>query len=83
MECKNSALCLFDEQDIQADIIGNSCVDYHPTTSLTSGGPIEFYVPGSSDEYIDLSNIYLEVTVKLSKLVTGASQPLTAADPDD
>ena len=80
MECKNSALCLFDEQDVQTDIIGNSCVDYHPTTSLTSGGPIEFFVPGSTDEYIDLSDINLEVIVKLTKVKAGVSSAVVDAD---
>ena len=64
MECKTSALCLFDEQAVQGDIIGNTLVDYHPLTSLTSGGPIEFVVPGTVDEYVDLSNIYVRAHVK-------------------
>lgn len=67
MNCKNSALCLFDEQDIQTDIIGNTLVDYHPLTSLSTGGPIEFHVPGSVDEYIDLADTQLLVRVKIVK----------------
>jgi len=60
-------LCLFDEQDVQTDISGTTIVDYHPLTSLSSGGPIEFHVPGSSDEYIDLNDTQLKLRVKITK----------------
>lgn len=80
MESKSSGLLLFDEQDIQTDIIGSSTVDYHPVTSLTSGGPIEFVVPGTSDEYIDMSEINLEITVKVQKVAAGKNADLVDAD---
>lgn len=67
MECKNASLCLFDELDVQSDIIGNNIVDYHPITSLSAGGPIEFYVPGTVDEYIDCSDINILLNVKILK----------------
>ena len=39
---------------------------YHqPITSLDSGGPIEFVVPGAGDAYIDLANTYLLVRTKV------------------
>lgn len=80
MESKNSGLMIFDELDIQTDIIGNSTIDYHPTTSLQSGAPPEFTIPGSTDEYIDLANIRLELCIKVKKVVAGKVQPLVAAD---
>ena len=80
MESKTSGLLLFDEQDIQTDIIGNSCVDYHPITSLSSGGPIEFFVPGASDEYIDVSDIHLEICIKVQKVEAGKVSDLADAD---
>ena len=67
MECKSSALCLFDEQDVQTDIVGTTVVDYHPLTSLSAGGPIEFHIPGSTDEYIDLNDTQILVHVKITK----------------
>ena len=67
MDCKTSALCLFDEQDVQTDIVGTSVVDYYPLTSLSAGGPIEFHIPGSTDEYIDLNDCQLLVHVKITK----------------
>ena len=67
MDCKTESLCLFDEKDVQLDIIGNVLTDYHPTSSLTSGGPIEFSVPGTIDEYVDLSDTKLLLRVKILK----------------
>lgn len=67
MDCKSSALCLFDEQDVQTDIIGTTVVDYHPLTSLSAGGPIEFHIPGSTDEYIDLNDTQILVQVQITK----------------
>lgn len=67
MECKSSALCLFDEQDVQTDILGTTGVDYHPVSTLTSGAPIEFFIPGSSDEYIDMHKINMLCRVKITQ----------------
>ena len=50
MEVKNSALCLFDKPAVQTDFIRNQTVDYYPLTNVESGGPIEFTIPGSSEE---------------------------------
>ena len=77
MECKSSGLCLFDDQDVQTDILGNSIVDYHPVTIISHGAPIEFFVPGTTDEYIDMSDINLLVHVKLTKK---DGKPVVAAD---
>ena len=30
--------------------------------SLDSGGPIEFLIPGSGDDYLDLANVQVKVT---------------------
>ena len=67
MECKSSALCIFDEQDVQTDIIGNIVTDYYPLTSLAAKGPIEFHVPGTVDEYIDLSDLTILLHLKITK----------------
>ena len=66
MECKNSSLCLFDQQAVQSDIISSQIVDYHPRTA-ENAGPIEFVIPGNSDEYIDLSYAMLDVRFKILK----------------
>ena len=35
--------------------------------SLDSGGPIEFLIPGSGDDYLDLANTMLHVLVKVTR----------------
>ena len=42
-------------------------IDYHPFTSLSDGGPIEFKVSGSEKEFLDLARSYLYLKVKVSK----------------
>ena len=41
-------------------------IDYHPITSLSDGGPIEFKVSGSEKGFLDLA-LYLYLKVKVSK----------------
>lgn len=67
MEVKNSSLCLFDRPSVQTDFIKNQTVDYYPLTNVASGGPIEFTVPGSSEEYIDVNDIQLYILAKVTK----------------
>lgn len=65
MQCKNSALCIFDKPGILTDIQRRYTVDYHPINALTSDGPIEFVIPGSSEDYIDVGNTQLYVSFKV------------------
>ena len=66
MECKTSGFCLFDQQAIQTDILSSSIVDYHPRTAENTG-PIEFVIPGSGDDYIDLSYMMLDVRFRIQQ----------------
>ena len=77
MECKNSSLCLFDQLPVQTDIIKYNIVDYFPVTSISSGGPIEFHIPGNSEEYIDCNDINLSLKIKVTK---GAGADIEATD---
>ena len=67
MEVKNSALCVFDRPPVQTDFLRNQTVDYYPLTNVASGGPIEFTIPGSSEEYIDVNDIQLYILAKVTK----------------
>ena len=67
MEVKNSALCVFDKPSVQTDIIRNTVADYYPLTNIASGGPFEFTIPGSGDEYIDVNDIQLYILAKVTK----------------
>jgi hypothetical protein len=65
MECKNSALCIFDKPGVLTDIQRSYTVDYYPINTLTSDAPIEFVIPGSSEDYIDVGNTNLYVSFKI------------------
>ena len=67
MDCKNSALCLFDKPGVLTDILRKHTVDFHPVSTLSSNGPIEFVVPGTNEDYIDLSKTKLYVALKITK----------------
>ena len=67
MSIKNSALCLFDDADVQMDITRTIRVEYYPIHNITAGAPIEFKVGGTPDEYVDLGDIRLTMRVKLLK----------------
>lgn len=66
METKNSSLYIFDKQATQTDIIKSFVTDYFPVTSITSGGPIEFHIPGSTEDYIDVNDIFLHVKLRVT-----------------
>ena len=66
MECKTSSFCLFDQQAVQTDILSSSIVDYHPRTA-ENAGPIEFLIPGSSEDYIDLSYAMVDVRFRIQQ----------------
>ena len=53
-------------------------VDHQPLTSLDSGGPIEFVIPGTGDAYLDLANTYLLIR---AKVVRGVGADLAADTP--
>ena len=67
MEVKNSALCIFDKPAVQTDFIKNQTVDYYPLSNITSNGPIEFTIPGSGEEYIDINDINIYILAKVTK----------------
>lgn len=66
--CMNSALCIFDAQPMQTDIISSKIVDYHPINNIEGSDiPIQFDVAGNTEEYIDCQDITLEVKLKILK----------------
>lgn len=66
-ECTKSELDLFTLPPTQTSIEKGQYVEYHPISNIADGGPIEFFVPGSSEEYIDPSHTQLYVKAKVIK----------------
>ena len=67
MSCKSTALCLFDKQDVQMDIVSTTVTDYHPLNTIVPGSPIEFRILGTPEEYIDLGDLQIRLQLKILK----------------
>ena len=67
MDCKNQALCLFDEPPVQTDIKRNFYTEHYPKTSIIPGAPIEFEISKNHNEYINLANCRLNLKIKIAK----------------
>ena len=65
--CSSLSLDLFLLPPTQSSFQKGKSIDYHPITSLSDGGPIEFKVSGSGKEFLDLARSYLYLKVKVSK----------------
>lgn len=69
----DSPLCLKSELDVflvpgtQTSIDRGQWQDYYPIASLDGNGPVEFVVPGTPDEYVDLAHTRLYLRVKVTK----------------
>ena len=70
-ECSLSPLEWFCIPPTQTAVEKTYGVDYQPLTSIRDGAPIEFYIPASTEEYLDLKNTKLYVTCRIIKR-TGA-----------
>ena len=70
-ECSLSPLEWFCIPPTQTAVEKTYGVDYQPLTSIRDGAPIEFYIPASTEEYLDLKNTRLHVTCRILKR-TGA-----------
>ena len=66
-ECVKSELDLFSKPLFQSSIEDGQWVEHHPIASISDNGPIEFFVSGSGEDYIDLANTYLYVQAKILK----------------
>ena len=66
-DCNSLSLDLFLFPPTQSSFQKGKSIDYHPITSLSDGGPIEFKVSGSGKEFLNLARSYLYLKVVVSK----------------
>ena len=66
--CVKSELSLFDPLVFQSTMEKASYVDYHAISNLDGGGPIEFHVTGTSEDYIDVNDTMLYIKVMITNL---------------
>ena len=80
MACEGvkSELDLFAVPPTQTSIEEGGWIEHQPLTSLDSGGPIEFILPGTGDAYLDLANTYLLVR---ATIVNGNGTDIVADTP--
>ena len=76
-DCVDTGLDLFSVPPTQTSVESGVWVEYHPLATL-SGGPIEFAISGSGEEYVDLSQVYLHVKAKITR---GDGTDLQANEP--
>ena len=72
-ECSISPLELFDTPPTQTAVEKSYDVEFLPTSAVRDGGVIEFYVPASTDDYLDLRNSRLHIKAKIVRASTNAN----------
>lgn len=63
--CSLNETELFDSINKQILLDKAQWVDVHPLNNVSSDGPIEFSINGSSDEFLDFNNTMLQLRVKI------------------
>ena len=66
-ECNKSELELFTLPATQTAIDSSQWVEYRPITTLGDSGPVQFAIMGSGEEYVDLSETYIQVSAQILK----------------
>ena len=64
--CVKSKLDLFTVPPTQTSVEHGCTIDYHLVSTLTGNGPIELNIPGSGEDYVDLTNTFLHLSVKIT-----------------
>jgi hypothetical protein len=67
LEVMKSELDIFSKIQFQKSINSDEFSVIHPSNSIVDSNSIEFLIPGSEKDYIDLQNIYLYIKGKLVK----------------
>ena len=58
---------LFTEPGYDLSILSSCVNEYHPATTLSPTAPINFYIQGNDQQYIDFSKTKLKLTCKLTE----------------
>jgi hypothetical protein len=60
-------LDIFETPVVQSAIIGGNWYQYKPTSSIADAAQLEFRVPGTGDQYVDLARTLFNVKIQLVK----------------
>lgn len=65
-ECTLTELDLFSTPMTQYSIDAKTYTEISPLSAITHGGPIEFFIPGDGEKYLDLNDTLLHLRVKIT-----------------
>lgn len=65
--CMSSELDLFTQTPLQLSIDSSNFVEIFPVTSLSDKSPIEFFIAGNGEHYLDVSHTILHLQVQILK----------------
>ena len=60
-------LALFHTPPTESAVLSTKIVDFHPTSPLRHGSPVEFTISGSGPQYIDMKNTKLHLKLRILK----------------
>ncbi|XP_069035265.1 uncharacterized protein F54H12.2-like [Lepisosteus oculatus] len=66
-ECAKSELDIFQLAPTQTSVEKSFYIEVPPLTALTENAPLEFYVAGNGEDYLDLNNTLLYLTCKITE----------------
>ena len=66
-ECTLAELDIFSQPMTQLSIENKTYTEILPVTALTSRGPIEFFIPGDGEKYLDLNDTLLHIRLKITR----------------
>ena len=66
-ECTTSPLEWFEILPTQTSVEKSTHVEYQPVTALTDSSPVEFHIPSTTEDYLDLLNTHLYIKLKVVK----------------
>lgn len=65
-ECVKTELDLFTVPYTQTSIEKSTFIEIPPVSAITDGGPIEFYISSSGEDYLDLNDSYIYTRVRIT-----------------
>ena len=77
MEGYPASLALFSKKPLQTGIDKTEWVEHRPSAPITKGAPVEFTIPDTGVEYLDLQKTRLYMRVKIKK---ADGSPVTEVD---
>lgn len=66
-ECTLAELDLFSAPMTQLSVEDKKYQEYQPLSALSDSSPIEFYIPGDGEKYLDLNDTLLHLRVKITE----------------